>query len=87
MDVRRSIPVKPQDVKNDPGQICEIETDQDHRVALDMMLPRIWKYTMNQNTTNQEKGKIVICQNNSKWYKQNPGFSSSLSISIAIKFL
>ncbi|KAK2725382.1 hypothetical protein QYM36_000542 [Artemia franciscana] len=35
MDVRRSIPVKPQDVKNDPGQICEIETDQYHRVALD----------------------------------------------------
>ncbi|KAK2726517.1 hypothetical protein QYM36_000819 [Artemia franciscana] len=23
MDVRRRIPVKPQDVKNDPGQICE----------------------------------------------------------------
>ncbi|KAK2725385.1 hypothetical protein QYM36_000029 [Artemia franciscana] len=35
MDVRRRIPVKPQDVKNDPGQICDIETDQDHRVALD----------------------------------------------------
>ncbi|KAK2725946.1 hypothetical protein QYM36_000432 [Artemia franciscana] len=29
MDVRRRIPVKPQNVKNDPGQICEIETDQD----------------------------------------------------------
>ncbi|KAK2702542.1 hypothetical protein QYM36_018852 [Artemia franciscana] len=35
MDVRRRIPVKPQDVKNDPGQICVIETDQDDRVALD----------------------------------------------------
>ncbi|KAK2702545.1 hypothetical protein QYM36_018855 [Artemia franciscana] len=35
MDVRRRIPVKPQDVKNDPGQICEIETDQDDSVALD----------------------------------------------------
>jgi len=35
MDVRRKIPVKPQDVKNDPGQICEIETDQDDSVALD----------------------------------------------------
>ncbi|KAK2725420.1 hypothetical protein QYM36_000052 [Artemia franciscana] len=34
MDVRRRIPVKPQDVKNDPGQTCEIETDQDDRVAL-----------------------------------------------------
>ncbi|KAK2702839.1 phosphatidate cytidylyltransferase, photoreceptor-specific-like [Artemia franciscana] len=35
MDVRRRIPVNPQDVKNDPGQICEIKTDQDDRVALD----------------------------------------------------
>ncbi|KAK2725925.1 hypothetical protein QYM36_000412 [Artemia franciscana] len=35
MDVRRRIPVKPHDVKNDPGQICEMETDQDDRVALD----------------------------------------------------
>ncbi|KAK2702534.1 hypothetical protein QYM36_000497 [Artemia franciscana] len=34
MDVRRRIPVKPQDVKNGPGQICEIETDQDDRGAL-----------------------------------------------------
>jgi len=35
MDVRRRIPVEPQDVKNDPGQISKIDTDQDDRVALD----------------------------------------------------
>ncbi|KAK2726117.1 hypothetical protein QYM36_000540 [Artemia franciscana] len=40
MDVRRRIPVKPQDVKNDPGQICEIETDQDDSVALDSDAPQ-----------------------------------------------